>query len=240
MSLTTASHDSLPCISPSPPFHPPSFYTSPIDFSPDIDPPPPENGPYSLSAATALINSLLPPSHTQTLHPSLPPLPPTNLTPLAQAEQDRIAAKETLIGIDLSRYELDSSNPSSPPPSTSTQDLQQPNKLQEAYTSSTYLHSRAQHLALLDEYGKNAWLVGNSQLEDLLRRTEKELAETREEVERVNGERKRVQEGAKGEMEGLERGWREGVGKVVEVEIAVADLEGRRMRVLREGGGGRR
>ncbi|KAL9639838.1 MAG: hypothetical protein Q9204_000944 [Flavoplaca sp. TL-2023a] len=216
MPLTTASHDSLPY----------------------IDPPPPENGPYSLSAATALINSLLPPSHTQTLHPSLPPLPPTNLTPLAQAEQDRIAAKEPLTSIDLSRYELDSSNPSSPP-STSTPDLQQKN-LQEAYTSSTYLHSRAQHLALLDKYGKNAWLVGNSQLEDLLRRTEKELAETREEVERVNGERKRVQEGAKGEMEGLERGWREGVGKVVEVEIAVADLEGRRMRVLREGGGGGR
>ncbi|KAL8844583.1 MAG: hypothetical protein Q9176_001095 [Flavoplaca citrina] len=217
MPLTTASHDSLPY----------------------IDPPPLENGPYSLSAATALINSLLPPSHTQTLHPSLPPLPPTNLTPLAQAEQDRIAAKEPLTGIDLSRYELDSSNPSSPPPSTSTPDLQQKN-LQEAYTSSTYLHSRAQHLALLDKYGKNAWLVGNSQLEDLLRRTEKELAETRGEVERVNGERKRVQEGAKGEMEGLERGWREGVGKVVEVEIAVADLEGRRMGVLREGGGGGR
>ena len=56
----------------------------------------------------------------------------------------------------------------------------------------------------------------------------------------MNGERKRVQEEAKGEMEGLERGWREGVGKVVEVEIAVADLEGRRMRVLREGGGGGR
>ncbi|KAL9014580.1 MAG: hypothetical protein Q9180_008937, partial [Flavoplaca navasiana] len=201
-----------------------------------IDPPPRENGPYSLTAATVLINSLLPSSHTKTLHPSLPPLPPTNLTPLAQAEQDRIAAKEPLTGIDLSRYELDSSDPSSPPLSTSTQ-----NKLQEAYyTSSTYLHSLSQHLTLLDKYGKNAWLVGNSQLEDLLRRTEKELAGTREEVERVNGERKRVQEGAKGEMEGLERGWREGVGKVVEVEIAVAELEGRRMGVLREGAGGGR
>ncbi|KAL8884171.1 MAG: hypothetical protein Q9192_006911, partial [Flavoplaca navasiana] len=166
-----------------------------------IDPPPPENGPYSLSAATALINSLLPPSHTQSLHPALPLLPPTNLTPLAQAEQDRIAAKEPLTGIDLSRYELDSPDLSSSPPSTSTQDIQQ-NRLQEAYTSSTYLHSRAQHLALLDRYGKNAWLVGNSQLEDLLRRTEKELAGTREEVERVNAGRKRVQEGAKGEMEG--------------------------------------
>ncbi|KAL9000565.1 MAG: hypothetical protein Q9169_000858 [Polycauliona sp. 2 TL-2023] len=212
MSLTTASHDSLPCIS----LH--------------IDLPPPQTGPHSLSAATTLITSLLPPSHAKTPHPSLPPLAPTNFTPVAKSEQDRIAAKEPLNGIDLSRYELDSS-PSSP--SSSNQHLQK--QLKEAYTSSTYLHSRSQHLALLSEFGKNAWLVGNSQLEDHLKRIERELAETRERVEGVNVERKRAQEGKRGEMGGLERGWREGVGKVLEVEVAVGEIEGRRRSVLRSG-----
>ncbi|KAI4262354.1 MAG: hypothetical protein L6R42_002474 [Xanthoria sp. 1 TBL-2021] len=212
MPLTTASHDSLPY----------------------IDPRPPLTGPHSLTAATTLINSLLPPSHTQTPHPSLPPLRPTNPTPLAQSEQSRIAAQKPLTGIDLSRYELDSPSLSTSPSTKSTQNLSA--QLQNLHTASTYLRTRAHHLALLDRYGKNGWLVGNSQLEDLLGRMEREVVETRAEVEGVCGERKRVQEGRRGEMEGLERGWREGVGRVVEVEVAVGEVEGRRRGVLRDAG----
>ena len=47
--------------------------------------------------------------------------------------------------------------------------------LQKTHTASTYLHARAQHLALLDTYGKNAWLVGNARLEDLLKDLEAEV-----------------------------------------------------------------
>lgn len=78
--------------------------------------------------------------------------------------------------------------------------------------------------------------MGNSQLEDLLRGVEKELVEAREAVEGVNRERKGAQEGRRGEMEGLERGWRKGVGRVVEVEVEVGRVEERRRGVLREGG----
>lgn len=83
--------------------------------------------------------------------------------------------------------------------------------------------------------GKNAWLVGNAQLEDLLRGVEKELVETRESAEAVNRERKGRQEAGRGEMEGLEEGWRRGVGRVVEVEVEVGRVEGRRREVLRGG-----
>ena len=57
----------------------------------------------------------------------------------------------------------------------------------------------------------------------------------REEVTRVNRERKGVQTGRKGEMEGLERAWREGVGRKLEVQVALGDMEGERISLLREG-----
>lgn len=58
----------------------------------------------------------------------------------------------------------------------------------------------------------------------------------RTEVEGVNVERRRVQERGRGEMEGLERGWREGVGRVLEVEAAGGEVEGRLREGLRGGG----
>lgn len=49
---------------------------------------------------------------------------------------------------------------------------------------------------------------------------EKELGEAREEVERVEAERRAAQQNVKGEMEGLGEGWRKGVGRLVEVLVA--------------------
>ena len=76
----------------------------------------------------------------------------------------------------------------------------------------------------------------NSVLEDELRALEKELVQCREETTGVNRERKQLQVGAKEEMEGLEREWRRGVGRVVEVEVGLGELEMERVRLLREGG----
>lgn len=108
--------------------------------------------------------------------------------------------------------------------------------LREAYISSHYLRHRGQHLELLNQFGKNAWLVGNAQLEGILEGVERELVDVRGKVEDLNRGRKAAQEAGRGEMEGLERGWREGVGRVVEVEVEIGRLEGRRREVLREGG----
>lgn len=65
----------------------------------------------------------------------------------------------------------------------------------------------------------------NSQLEDVLRRLEKEVLESKEEVEAVNRERKKEQEGKRDEIEGLERNWREGIGRVLEVGVGVGEVE---------------
>lgn len=65
----------------------------------------------------------------------------------------------------------------------------------------------------------------NSQLEDVLRRLEKEVLGSKEEVEAVNRERKKEQEGKRDEIEGLERNWREGIGRVLEVGVGVGEVE---------------
>ncbi|KAL9019890.1 MAG: hypothetical protein Q9185_002832 [Variospora sp. 1 TL-2023] len=200
--------------------------TASHDSLPYIDRPAPPTGPHSLSAARNLIASSLPPSYLTTPHPSLPPLRPSKLTPAAQAEQLRIENKEPLNAIDTTRYELPELAPNTAPTQT---------QLQQAYASSHYLRGRLQNLALLDQFGKNAWLVGNGQLEDILREVEKELVEVRESVEAINRGRKERQEAGRGEMEGLDQAWRVGVGRVVEVEVEIANLEERRRRMLREG-----
>ena len=80
-------------------------------------------------------------------------------------------------------------------------------------------------MELLDQFGKNAWLVGNSQLEDVLRGVEKDLVETRKRIEALNRERKGMQEAERPELEGGEREWREGVGRVMEVEMGIIRKE---------------
>lgn len=86
---------------------------------------------------------------------------------------------------------------------------------------------------MLDAYGKNAWLVGNAQLEDLLRAVERELVGVREEVEATNRERKRLQEDGRRALEGAEERWRSGVGGLVEVLVAGKELEEKVRRRLR-------
>ena len=102
--------------------------------------------------------------------------------------------------------------------------------LQRAYTSSSYLQSRFSNLALLEEFGKNAWLVGNAQSEDVLRGIEKELMETQGSVDRVNQARKIEQLAAKGELDTLNQSWRVGIGRIIETEVAAEQM---RLEVLR-------
>jgi pre-mRNA-splicing factor SPF27 len=129
-------------------------------------------------------------------------------------EHSRIAASQPLTGgIDTSRYES-----LSVPETSDVAEWKQ--ALQTAYTSHTYLTQRNTNLSLLQQFGKNAWLIGNSQLEDELRALEKELADTKEQIDVVNVQRRSAQEVAGGEIKGLDQGWKSGIGRVLEVEVA--------------------
>lgn len=148
------------------------------------------------------------------------PAPDFRCSDLFQKELDRMAAGTTMIGgIDLSRYEA----PDMPEGNVDSEIWH--SALRTAYTSSSYLSGRLVNLSLLEEFGKNAWLISNSQLEDILRDLEKELAEQKENTENVNKARKAMQERSRGELVGLEETWKRGVGKVIEVQLATDGIK---------------
>jgi pre-mRNA-splicing factor SPF27 len=177
----------------------------------------------ALASANALIQQELSPeaSTTTTLHHSIPDLRTPQFSSLVDTEHAFLAqGKPRETGVDLSRYEaLDAPEPGS---DISNWRL----TLQKAYASAEYLHGRETNLALLETYGKNAWLVGNSQLEALLKGLEVEIESARIELENVERERREAQAGVQGEFEGLERGWREGVGRLIEVLAAAEGVKG--------------
>jgi pre-mRNA-splicing factor SPF27 len=205
---------------------PQSTHSTPqLTNEPDIDAPPTAS---AHARAQQLINAELPKEHSTTLHPWIPESPQTNFTPIMQQELERKATNAPLTGIDLSRYEA----PEAPVRASDTDapDLDAWREtLQKAYASSSHLSKRHENLALLEEFGKNAWLIGNSQLEEILGGLERELAETKEAAAEVNKERKIAQEASHGELVGLEETWKRGVGAILDVEVA---SEGLRMQIL--------
>jgi pre-mRNA-splicing factor SPF27 len=133
-----------------------------------------------------------------------------------------------LSGIDLKRYEdLDAPGNTNP-----TSDEEKPellerwNKaLKQAYTSSEYVQGRLTQLGLLEKFGKNAWLVGNSQLEDVLKGIEAELVDIRKQQEETETLRRSQQDRVAGEIKTLEETWKKGVGRVLETEVAAEGLK---------------
>jgi pre-mRNA-splicing factor SPF27 len=211
MSLANAIHDSLPYI--------------------DIEPTPSER-----ASAIALIAEEVDSEQTDN-HPSPRPMAPQHFSPLIESELLRIEGKHPLKAIDLTRYEA-----LEPPTTSPHSDEKTPatlvawrEALQKAYTSQSYLVGRTTNLALLEKYGKNAWLIGNAQLEDVLRELEKELAERKAEIDGVVIERKSAQEAVGGEVKGLEEAWKRGVGRVLETEVAAEAMRAGILDRRREG-----
>jgi pre-mRNA-splicing factor SPF27 len=199
MPLITTVHESLPYI--------------------DVEP-----TPSNRAAALSLINAEIPQNTNS--HPNLPPLANCQFSSLIESEISRIEAKLPLNAIDLSRYEA------LEPPSTSPHsDEDHPETLRkwrealsQAYTSHTYLAGRQTNLMLLEQFGKNSWLIGNSQLEHVLRDLESELENRKEEIDIVVIERKNAQETMGAEVKGLEEVWKRGVGRVLETEVAAESI----------------
>jgi pre-mRNA-splicing factor SPF27 len=87
------------------------------------------------------------------------------------------------------------------------------------------LTNRSDNLALLEAYGSNSWLIGNSNQENALGILEEELARIKEEGVQVNRERKGQNLELGAQIDKLDQRWRKALRGVVEVEIACAGLE---------------
>lgn len=114
-------------------------------------------------------------------------------------------------------------------PDESQDGAQYRDTLAKAYSQSSYLSWREMNLGMLEKYGKNSWLISNSQLEHILKQLEVELADTKKQLEEEEAVRRTQQEAVAGEMVGLQDGWKKGIGKLLETELAV---EGLRQQIL--------
>lgn len=172
----------------------------------------------ALSAANALIQAELDPNSATQLHPSIPAQHAPKFSELIDAEHARAGSgKPRQDGLDLSCYEL-----LDPPAKGDTEAWK--TTLQKAYVSAEYLRGREANLGLLETYGKNAWLIGNSKLDDELRTLERELEQAKLDLEEVEQARRATQGNVAGEMQGLEEGWRTGVGRMIETQAAAERL----------------
>lgn len=166
-------------------------------------------------------------------HPSLIPAI-SSYTPQFAAsvekehERLQLDPSSKLAAIDLKRYE----DLEAPPNTTPTSDEDRPELLErwnaalkKAHTSSEYVQGRLIQLGLLEKFGKNSWLVGNSQLEHVLKALEAELADVRKEQENTEVTRRGQQESVGGELTTLEETWKTGVGRVLETEVAAEGLK---------------
>ena len=182
---------------------------------PYIDAAPP---PEALAAADALVQAELTSEDQSTIHPSIPAQKPIHFSDLIEAEHARMASGQSKEGgIDLSRYEaLDAPAKGDIAAWKAT--------LQKAYASTEYLRGRETNLGLLETYGKNAWLIGNSQLEDILKYLEREVEALKLEQEAVEAQRKAAQANVAGEMQSLEEGWKTGIGRMIEAQAAAERL----------------
>lgn len=153
-------------------------------------------------------------------HPNLPSIREPLLSELVEKEIERLTTgRSRKGGIDVSRYEA----PEEPSADAASDKWRK--TLRSAYISSTYLSGRHVNLSLLEELGKNAWLISNSQLEYILKTLDQELASLKEETDAVNKERKMAQEASRGELLGLEETWKRGVGQIIEVQLATNRLQ---------------
>jgi len=192
--------------------------------SSDIDD---EPTPEQRAAAQALIDTEIPSLEDNAAQLPQPFVP--KFSPLIRQELDRKAreaatgVKETLTGIDLTRYEAQEPLESSALSSQSRAALR--GALARAYASFAYLSARQDHLTLLDRHGKTAWLLGNYELEAELRILEAELAETRRQIDILTVERRRQQDDVATELRCLDETWKKGIGKMLETEIASEELK---------------
>ena len=169
-------------------------------------------------AAAKLLAADLPADASTQLHSEIALEYKPQFSALVQSSHDLIAASEKPRGdgggVDLGRYEEPSA------PSTQSDAAAWQDAMRAAHISHAYLSERQLNLSLLERYGKNTWLIGNSQVEDLLRSANNELASIRAQIEQLKEERRLKQEAQRGEFEGLEETWRSTISRCIEAEIA--------------------
>jgi pre-mRNA-splicing factor SPF27 len=195
----------------------------------DLDPPVTDA---QRDAVAAQIQSELASEAKSEMHPLVNISYEPQFSVLVEAELKRLASgagKPAGTGIDLTRYEADALDAPDRALPKSNKEREQflrqwGQTLRSAYVSATYLSGRTTNLALLETYGRNAWLVANWHQDADLKRLDAELAEVKAQVEAVAEQRRLREEAAAAEMSVLDESWKKSVRGLVEVQLATEGL----------------
>ncbi|KAA1468557.1 breast carcinoma amplified sequence 2 [Dentipellis sp. KUC8613] len=154
------------------------------------------------------------------LHPNLPPAFElfTN-NPVLAAEMKRVEERRPLAAIDTTRYQLPA------PTSTPASDEEWKAALDNAHAQLEHQRIRHNNLALLQQYGSNAWRIHNYTLEADAKIAEKLLEELKERTTEVNRDRKNTQTRIGNQLTSLETRWTELISSVLQIEMANVALE---------------
>ncbi|KAI0702471.1 breast carcinoma amplified sequence 2 [Cytidiella melzeri] len=154
------------------------------------------------------------------LHPRVPP--PLELfakNPLLQAELARVESHQPLPPLDTARYQLP--GPTSSPATEEDWDA----SVKNAHAQLEHQRLRHTNLALLQNYGSNAWRIHNYQLESTAKLLEKTLEDLKQLTVEVNRDRKNFQTTVGAQLTGLETKWTELISNVLQIEMANVALE---------------
>ncbi|KAI8995362.1 breast carcinoma amplified sequence 2 [Trametes punicea] len=155
----------------------------------------------------------------QTLHPKVPPAPTLFADhPLLQAELERVSNHQPLPPLDTARYQL-------PAPSTPENEEEWLEALKNARAQLEHQRLRQTNLALLQQYGPNAWRIHNYLTEASAKNVEKALEDLKTLTVEVNRERKNFQTRLGSQLTSLETRWTELISSILQIEMANVALE---------------
>ncbi|TBU43191.1 breast carcinoma amplified sequence 2 [Dichomitus squalens] len=155
----------------------------------------------------------------QTLHPKVPPEPTLFANyPLLQAELERISNHRLLPPLDTTRYQL-------PGPTNLESEEEWQEALNNAKAQLEHQKLRHSNLALLQQYGANAWRIQNYVNEATATNIERTLEELKNLTVEVNRERKNYQTRLGRQLTSLETRWTELISSILQIELANVALE---------------
>lgn len=151
-------------------------------------------------------------------------LPPLNLTSfetdLMRTEFERLSNRQAMDTLSMKRYELPT-----PPPGKMTDVQAWSECVDNSQAQLEHQRTRIMNLDLMLEYGGESWKIYNEVLQDMLNKTQSQLADVKKNIQEINWSRKNQQTQVGERLKQLESNWVGLVSKNYEIEQAVINME---------------
>ena len=151
-------------------------------------------------------------------------LPPLNLnsfeTDLMKTEFERLSNRQAMDTLSMKRYELPT-----PPPGKMTDVQAWSECVENSEAQLEHQRTRIMNLDLMLDYGGESWKVYNEVLQDMLNKTQSQLADVKKNIQEINWSRKNQQTQVGERLKQLEGNWVGLVSKNYEIEQAVINMD---------------